>query len=113
MTTPKLRIGGLAVIAAMALTACNQRENQPTFDGESFRAKASKVDGDRQQFSINVRPVSASLVGALEAGEYEAIRYCVLTYGNSEIDWVLGPDEDPESYMIDGDTLNLRGACRG
>ena len=35
---------GPALFAILALTACGQNENRPTFDGQDFRAKLSKVE---------------------------------------------------------------------
>ena len=97
-----------------ALQGCaSQREGDFAFDGEFFRAKARK-DGDRREiFTVNVRPVSASLAGARAAGAYEATRYCIDLYGNSEVEWLNGPDAPAEALLIDGDTLTLRGECEG
>ena len=103
----------LILTMSTALLACEGRDDRLPFDGQYYRAKASKVDGDLEQFQVTVQPVSTSFEGALEAGRYQATRYCVLTFGNSAIDWVIGPDQDPESYAIINDTLVLRGACEG
>ncbi|THH38989.1 hypothetical protein E4Z66_05370 [Aliishimia ponticola] len=101
------------MVCAVALSACQSRKDQIAFDGQFFRSKLSKVDGDRAQIMVTVKPVSASLEGAREAGRYEATRYCVTTFGNSAVDWVVGPDQAPETYSIENDTLVLRGACEG
>ena len=97
----------------LVLAGCASRQDRFAFDGQYFRSSASRVDGDPQQIAITVRPVSASFEGALQAGRYEATRYCVQNYGNSAVDWVVGPDQDPGSYRIENDTLVLRGACEG
>lgn len=103
----------LGLIAAL-LTGCGQqRQERFAFDGQYFRANSSRVDGDRRQFTIAVRPVSASLEGAVEAGRYESTRYCIENYGNSAVDWVVGPDQELGTYRIENDTLVLRGACEG
>lgn len=95
------------------LASCGNRRDRVAFDGQFFSSKASRVDGDRQQITVSVRPVSASLEGALAAGRYESTRYCIDNYGNSAVDWVVGPDQDPNTYRIENDTLVLRGACEG
>lgn len=106
--------GLLMGIVALALVAgCTNRNDRLAFDGQFFRSKASKVDGDRREIEVTVKPVSASPKGALEAGRYEATRYCVLTFGNSKIDWAVGPDQDPETLQPANDTLVLRGTCEG
>jgi hypothetical protein len=101
-----------ALIAATALTACQNRKDRLAFDGQYFRSKASKVDKDFQHIDVSVKPVSASFEGALAAGEHEATRYCVLNFGTSEIIWEVGPDQKPETYQIQNDTLVLRGRCK-
>lgn len=102
----------LGLIAAL-VAGCGSRRDRIAFDGQFFRSNASRVDGDRQQIVVTVRPVSASFAGALDAGRYEATRYCIANYGNSAVDWVLGPDQEPSTYRIENDTLVLRGACEG
>lgn len=104
----------LAVCAVLVLAvgACDAaRKDRLAFDGEYFRSKAAKVDGDRRQIEVTVKPASASITGAQEAGRHEATVYCIENYGSSAVDWVVGPDDDPASYVLDGDVLMLRGAC--
>ena len=103
----------LLILCAAMVAGCGKRQERLAFDGQYYRAKVSRVDGDRQQIAITVRPVSASFEGALEAGRYEATRHCIQNYGNSAVDWVVGPDQDPSTYRIENDTLVLRGACEG
>lgn len=104
----------IAALAVPALAGCNAaRKADFAFDGQFFRAKARKAGDAREVFEVSVRPVSASLAGAREAGRYEATRYCVETYGNSTIFWQIGPDSPDEALPIDGDTLTLSGVCEG
>ena len=99
----------------LALIGCdNIRKDDQAFDGQFFRSKAERVGrDDRRPFTVAVRPASASIKGALEAGRHEATKYCVETFGNSRINWVLGPDAPPESYVLERDTLMLEGVCEG
>jgi len=101
---------GAALITALALPSCGRRDDDLAFDGQFFNARAKKVDGDRVQFEVTVRPFSASADGARAAGEYEAIKYCIALYGSSDIIWQRGPDAE-EGLLVSNDTLSLRGAC--
>ena len=108
-----IRVTLIAALSLALLAGCKSRRDRIAFDGQLFRSNASKVDGDRQQIAVSVRPVSASFQGALEAGRYEATRYCIENYGNSRVDWLVGPDQEPGTYRIEDDTLVLRGTCEG
>ncbi len=102
----------LIMAGALALTACTNRDEAFAFDGQYYRAKASKLDkDDRAQFAVSVKPVSASLDGAREAGRYEGTRYCIENYGTSQIEWSEGPDAEDGTLRVDNDTLLLQGEC--
>ncbi len=100
-------------LCAALVAGCGPRKDRLSFDGQYFRAKVSKIEKDRQRFNVTIKPASISLKGALEAGRYEATRYCIVQYGNSAIDWVLGPDQEPGTYTIVNDQLVLSGVCEG
>ncbi|WP_299725153.1 hypothetical protein [uncultured Tateyamaria sp.] len=103
---------GLMLIAVLLLSACNGRKaDRIAFDGQFFRASAKKVDKQRLDFEVTVRPVSASLEGARAAGAYEATRYCVGNFGTSDIDWTDGPDGEDGTLRISNDRLLLTGTC--
>ena len=106
-------IWGVLIACAFALSACSERrEERVLFEGEYFRANASRVDrDDRTSFSVQVAGISRSFEGALEAGRYEATRYCVQQFGTSDIIWIEGPDDDAETLDIKNDRLTLRGSC--
>ena len=99
------------LIAALALTACGPDEDDILFDGQFFRAKIDSDRGSREDFTVAVRPVSASLTGAREAARYEATVYCVNRYGSSAIQWEVGPDAPDEALPVLDDTLYLKGTC--
>jgi hypothetical protein len=101
----------LVLASVLALTACAQNKNNPKFDGHTFRAKLSKVEKQRDQFSVVVSPASSSLEGVREAGRYEATKYCIAQFGTSDIVWVNGPDAEDNQLIISDDKLQLRGAC--
>jgi len=102
----------VCVMVGIALLAgCARPEARIAFDGKYFRTRLNKVDGQRDQFTVKIRDAAKSIEGAREAGRYEGTSYCVNTYGNSDIKWVVGPDTPPEQLrLVDGD-LTFRGAC--
>lgn len=118
--------GGAHIRRALALTATaallvattgctrQRQEDRVLFDGQSFRAKASVVDKKTSlaDFRVQVRDVSRSFEGAIAAGEYEGTRYCIEKYGNSRIDWSVGPETDPARLPVVDDTLTFSGTCR-
>ena len=103
-------LGALAVL--IALPACNRNDDKRVaFDGLYFRTKARKVDDDLSRFTVTVPKVSRSLDGALQAGAYEGVRYCIAADGTSRIRWDVGPDTPREQLVISDDTLTLQGEC--
>lgn len=102
----------VAVLALMALGACNKDKEQTLFDGVAFKTRAVKENKDLSVFVVTVSPVSASLDGAREAGRYQGTRYCIENYGTSTIHWTVGPDTDPASLVIDKDTAIFKGKCK-
>ncbi|WP_300031286.1 hypothetical protein [uncultured Roseobacter sp.] len=101
---------GAVLLAALLLTGCGPDDDTIFFDGQFYRAKAKK-DGERHQFRATARPVSASIEGAREAARYEAITYCVVNYGSSDIIWETDPDVPAEELQVADDTLTLTGSC--
>lgn len=104
---------GLLFLAAAAMLAgCTKREDRVLFEGEYFRTKVSKADRDNpQDFVVQVPDISKNFEAAREAGRFEATRYCVQTFGTSDIVWTAGPDVDPDSLLIEKDRLTLTGSC--
>ena len=101
---------GLLVVLAL-LASCGNQDDKIAFDGQVFRSKAKVVDKEKDHIEIEVRPVSASLDGAREAGRYEATRYCIANYGTSNVVWSLSPDAEESALKIENDTLLLQGVC--
>ncbi|MEP1766429.1 MAG: hypothetical protein ABJJ53_07285 [Sulfitobacter sp.] len=101
---------GLVVCAGLVV-GCTSPEDRLLFDGQFYNAKLRKVEKQLDQFEVTVKPVSKSLAGALEAGEFEAVSYCINTFGSSDINWTAGPDASEGSLNIDKDTVTLAGGC--
>jgi hypothetical protein len=114
-TYPGLAKGAaVAALCLLALAGCNvDKDKQIRFDGHHFRTKAKPTDRKvaLAPFTVEVKNVSQSLKGARAAGEYAGIRYCVVNYGSSSIDWEVGPETDPETLVIEKDQLTFRGTC--
>ncbi|WP_223423369.1 hypothetical protein [Tateyamaria pelophila] len=109
---PTLWMGAL-LMAALLVSACSGgiRADKIAFDGVNFRSSASAIDKQRDFFEVTVAPASSSILGAREAGRYEATRYCIKNFGSSDMDWAQGPDAADGTLIIDNDRLILRGTC--
>ncbi|MCX7566249.1 hypothetical protein OS189_07830 [Sulfitobacter sp. F26169L] len=101
---------GIALCAGL-LAGCTSAEDRIFFDGQYYNAKLRKIDRQLDQFTVTVKPVSKSLLGAREAGRYEAVVHCVNLFGSSDIIWTAGPDAPQAQLSIDKDTLTLQGQC--
>ena len=101
----------LSLAAVLALASCGERGERVTFNGMYFPAKSSKASDDRKDFVVTVRRVEQGLAEAREAGRYEATKYCVNSFGTSQIDWAQGPDADA-ALLVSNGRLTVRGRCR-
>ena len=101
----------VAALGVALVAGCTDSKNRLAFDGQFFRTKVSKVDGERHVFEVRIRDVARSLDGAREAGRHAGVAYCVENYGSSEIDWKVGPDTPPEELQITDNTLFFQGVC--
>lgn len=100
-----------AGLAVALVAGCTDSKNRIAYDGKYFRTKVSKVDGQRDEFVVNVRDVSQSVAGARAAALHAANSYCVGTYGSSDIAWVVGPDTPDAALGLEDNTLSYRGTC--
>jgi hypothetical protein len=105
---------GALLVGLLVLAGCaDRKEKLEPFEGFFFSAKAAAVDKKETLavFTATVSDVSQSLKGARQAAEYEGIKYCIEQYGNSKIDWTVGPDTAPESLRVVDDKLTFSGRC--
>ena len=104
---------GLATCSFLIVVGCSNpfelEENKVSFDGYYFSSKLSRNKSDNRSFDLKVRRANRSLLGAREAGRYEATRFCIKNFGTSDIKWVLGPDD--QSIGLTGKVLKLSGQC--
>lgn len=105
-TLSTVLVMGLALLAG-----CTDSKNRIAFDGQYFRTKVAKVDGERDVFTVRIRDVQRSLEGAREAGRHAGNAYCVENFGSSDIAWSVGPDTPPEQLRITDNTLVFQGVC--
>ncbi len=99
----------LAVVSAVMVTGCVAKKDRVLFDGKYFRAKVSKVDKQRDVFQVTVKDPAKSIDGAREAGRHAGVSYCVENYGNSDIEWSVGPDT--EQLRVVDNKLVFQGKC--
>ncbi|MFT6091127.1 hypothetical protein [Sulfitobacter sp.] len=106
-----MRFFVIACTIAAVLAGCTSQEDRVAFDGIYFKTKVSKVDGQRDVFTLLVKSASRSIEGAREAARYEATVYCVNNYGSSDIVWVVGPDTPADNLRLVDDSLTFSGSC--
>ncbi|KHA52731.1 hypothetical protein [Sulfitobacter geojensis] len=106
----KMRCLTIALMLGL-VAGCTDSKNRIAFDGQYFRVKVAKVDGQRDVFTVRIRDVARSLDGARAAGLHAGTAYCVENYGNSKIAWSVGPDTPPEQLQITDNTLVFQGVC--
>lgn len=88
------------------------RSERVLFDGIRFRTDVDSTSQDRRDFTVDVRGASRSLAGAQEAGEFEAVKYCLGVFGGSDIAWTQSPYQELEALELGAnDTLTIVGRC--
>ncbi len=80
-------------------------------DGVTYRARARTERGDKRLIMVTANPFASNPDAAVEAAVYEATRYCILTFGGSDIEWTIGPDTPVEQLPVDGNSVTLSGRC--
>lgn len=99
------------LVAVAALAACTARTERVYFDGKYYPAKARHVGEDRKDFLVSVGRLDQGLAAARAAGRYEAKKYCVDSFGTSDIAWVQAPDTATADQEMANGSLVLRGRC--
>ncbi len=103
---------GLTVISGCS-TARNLVSGDPevSFEGIRHKANLSPDTSRGRDFVVTVSPFAVNPGAALEAGRYEATKYCLKQYGGSDASWTVGPDDDPAGFRPVNDTITLDGRC--
>lgn len=99
------------MVMAAVVAGCTDNKNRLSFDGQFYRVKVAKVDRQRDVFTVTVRDVSQSLVGARGAALHAGNSYCVENYGSSDIAWAVGPETPDGELRIVDDRLVYQGIC--
>lgn len=105
-----LGISGL-LIAATLLAGCQDASKRILFDGETFRAKARKVDKQRDVFEVTVRNVAKSPKGAREAAYHAGVSYCLASFGSSAISWAQDPLDEETPLNVQNNQVRFQGRC--
>lgn len=107
-----LRAVIISLLTLTLLGGCVERAKRVYFDGKHYptRGKAVSKD-DRKAFVVTVRKAAQGLDGAREAGRHGGSRYCIETFGTSEIEWAVGPDSPAEALVLNNGSLQLTGRC--
>ena len=89
----------------------NAKRTQVEVNDRRFRARATPDRDDARAFTVTVTPVAIDPDAALRTGRYQATRYCLLTFGGSDTEWINGPDTPLSDLPLDGDSVTLSGRC--
>jgi hypothetical protein len=101
---------GTAICAGL-LVGCTSSEDRILFDGQFYKTSVRKVEKQLDVFTVTVKPVSKSLLGARQAGSHAAVEYCINQFGASDIIWTAGPDVPQAQLNIEKDVMTLQGQC--
>lgn len=92
---------------------------------ESLNLGKGKIRGDRnmpyrtvlvpgddgRSFVVEARAPGAPLDDLRESVRLPATRYCLTTYGSSDIDWTLDPETGDWQATVDGEVQRFSGVC--
>lgn len=103
----------LGMVCLGVLAGCGSTSNKQrlAFGGYYFKSTLSAVKDDPRMFDVTVKGASQSREAAEDAGRYEATRHCVVSYGNSTLEWLVVRETDDRDVRLDDDVLILRGRC--
>jgi hypothetical protein len=74
-----------------------------------FKARLSK--GEDRAFTVSVAHKGSGVAEVRESVRFEATKYCILTYGGSDADWLIDPATNDWAFNQDGDRLIFQGEC--
>lgn len=100
---------------AAVLSGCSFFNFSGTGDGVAdvalpFRASLTKGE-DPRDFSVFVRAGGNGLDAVRETVRFHATRYCLPTFGGSDVDWVIDPATQDWAFSRDGEDLVFSGRC--
>ncbi|WP_255731499.1 hypothetical protein [Phaeobacter sp. B1627] len=108
----------LIVAAGLGLTACGslKEDRRPKFNGVPFKATVKAIDkrATLADFRVEVGDATRSQLGALQAADHEAKRYCIENFGTSRFDWtnITVDAEGAYSLQLDRGDGIFTGTCK-
>ncbi|NNE89281.1 MAG: hypothetical protein HKN27_14505 [Silicimonas sp.] len=75
-----------------------------------FRASLSKGE-DARDFTVAVHAGNNSLEAVRETVRFTATRYCLPTYGGSDVNWVIDPATQDWAFTRNGEDMVFSGRC--
>ncbi len=107
---------GLLIISlALAVASCgrlgigNASKRAETENTLPFKAKLKK--GEERDFAVTVANKGAGVAEVRESVRFEATKYCLLTFGGSDVEWTINPASKDWAFSQDGDSLTFNGRC--
>ncbi|MDT8329266.1 MAG: hypothetical protein RQ750_18180 [Roseovarius sp.] len=97
--------------AVLMLAGCTEIKERSFFEGKYYPPKTRVEKGDRRNFTASVRRASRGINGAQQAAVHEATRYCLESFGTSEIEWSGVAKGEGPVYGRSGDTVSVTGRC--
>ena len=78
--------------------------------GLPFRAQLRRGE-DRRNFTVTVRAGGQSVDAVRESVRFPATQYCLLTFGLSDVDWVINPATGDWAFERSGEDMIFQGRC--
>ena len=88
------------------------RSARMTFEGYDFRARSRHASEDRRAFTVALKKAQRSTLGAYQAAEFEANKYCLGLFGVSDHELDANPEIPEAELPVDsGGTWVVSGRC--
>ena len=78
--------------------------------GLPYRASLARGE-DRRDFTVRTSAGGVGVAEARESTRFPATRYCLETYGNSDIDWQIDSATGDWAFTRDGQVMIFQGRC--
>lgn len=78
--------------------------------GLPYRAQLRRGE-DRRNFVVTARAGGVGVAAARESVRFPATRYCLETYGGSDVEWVIDPATGDWAFTRNGQDMLFQGRC--
>ena len=78
--------------------------------GLPYRASLQRGD-DRRDFEVRVEAGGVGVADVRESVRFPATRYCIETYGRSDVDWAVDPATGDWAFTRSGESMIFQGRC--